>query len=237
MTEAYRPRPAHLAPQYAAQFGDEAVAAAYRHRPPYPQETFAVLEPLLGPRPRTVLELGAGTGDLTIGLAPLADRLIAVEPSRAMVERGRPRLAALPSRVEWHPVSAEDYAFDQPYGAVVSAEAFHWLDWDRVVPLIAGRLARAGHLILVERTVATPLPWDRDLRDLIRTSSNNRDYVPYDIATELQSRGLVVGEGHARTAPVVHSQTLTTTWSRSTRGTASHAPGYPPPRPRSSTTA
>jgi hypothetical protein len=55
-------KPQHLTAEYAAQFGDEEVAAAYRHRPPYPPQAFSMLEPLLGPRPRTVLEVGAGTG-------------------------------------------------------------------------------------------------------------------------------------------------------------------------------
>ena len=67
----------HLAAEYAAQFGDEEVAAAYRYRPPYPAEAFAIVERLLGPRPRVVLELGAGTGDFTVGLAPLVDSLVA----------------------------------------------------------------------------------------------------------------------------------------------------------------
>src|SRR5262250_43333 len=95
VTEMDRAKPEHLAAEYAAQFGDEAVAAAYRHRPPYPPQVFAMLEPLLGPRPRCVLELGAGTGDFTIGLAPRVDTLIALEPSRAMLTRARHRNGAV----------------------------------------------------------------------------------------------------------------------------------------------
>src|SRR5262249_58769978 len=79
----------HRAAESAAQLGDEEVAAAYQHRPPYPAEAFAIIESLLGPNPRCVLELGAGTGDFTIGLAPRVDHLIAIEPSRPMLERGR----------------------------------------------------------------------------------------------------------------------------------------------------
>jgi SAM-dependent methyltransferase len=112
LTEPQRAKPRHLDAEYAAQFGDEEVAAAYRNRPPYPPETFVILESLLGSRPRTVLELGAGTGDLTIGLIPLVDRLIAVEPSRPMLVRGLRRTAAASDHVEWLAVAAEDYAFD-----------------------------------------------------------------------------------------------------------------------------
>src|SRR5258705_6238495 len=87
MSEARRAKPLHLAPDYAAQFGDEEVAAAYRHRPPYPAETFAILDRLLGAAPRCVLELGAGTGELTIRLAPLVAALIPAEPSRPIPKR------------------------------------------------------------------------------------------------------------------------------------------------------
>lgn len=139
-------KPRHLGVEYAAQFADEEVAAAYRYRPPYPPETYGIVERLLGPPPRHVLELGAGTGDFTIGLAPRVDRLIAVEPSRAMLERGRDRVQAVSPNVEWLAVAAEEFAFGRPLSAVVAAEAFHWLDWDRVMPRIAGSLAPDRHL-------------------------------------------------------------------------------------------
>jgi SAM-dependent methyltransferase len=208
LTDRPRAKPPHLGADYAAQFGDEEVAVAYRHRPPYPPETFAVLDPLLGSRPRLVLELGAGTGDLTIGLASLVDALLAVEPSRPMRERGRPRVASRHRHVEWCAVAAEDYAFDGRYSAVVAAEAFHWLDWYRVVPRIAAGLVPTGHLILVERRLAGPLPWDPDLGALIRTYTTNQDWVPYDTVTELQTRGLMTVTGQARTGPVTHCQTV-----------------------------
>jgi SAM-dependent methyltransferase len=208
LTEAPRAKPQHLAAEYAAQFGDEEVAAAYRHRPPYPSEAFAILEPLLGPHPRCVLELGAGTGDFTIGLAPRVDNLIAVEPSRPMLERGRQRDGAGGAHIEWLAMAAEDYAFERQYSAVVAAEAFHWLNWLRVLPRIGESLVPCGHLILVERALAEPLPWEPELQVLVREYSTNRDYVPYDIVTELESRGLITVGGQAQTRAVVYRQAI-----------------------------
>ena len=206
MSEARRAKPRHLAADYAAQFGDEEVAAAYRHRPPYPAETFAILEPLLGPSPRCVLELGAGTGDLTIGLAPLVDALIAVEPSRSMLELALRRAGLAGTHIEWLGITAEAYAFDRRYSAIVAAEAFHWLDWYRVVPRIGESLVPGGQLILVERTMGEALPWDADLLALIREYSTNRDYVPCDTATELQARGLMAVGGRAQTSAALYRQ-------------------------------
>jgi SAM-dependent methyltransferase len=208
MTESGSAKPRHLEADYAAQFGDEAIAAAYRHRPPYAPETFVLLEPLLGLRPRVVVELGAGTGDFTMGLAPLAATLIAVEPSRPMRERGQRRVGAVHGHVEWCATTAEDYPFDTRYSAVVAAESFHWLDWPRVLPAIAASLVPAGQLILVERALAAPPPWAGDLHALIRDFSTNQDYVPYDLVTELESRRLIRVGGRAETGAVAHVQSL-----------------------------
>src|SRR5437867_2006907 len=106
------------------------------------------------------------------------DHLIAVEPSRSMLERAVHRDGAVGAHVEWLAIAAEDYAFDRRYSAVVAAEAFHWLDWHAVLPRIADSLVRGGHLILVERTLVEPLPWEPDLRVLIREYSTNQDHVP-----------------------------------------------------------
>jgi len=208
LTEAHRGKPQHLAAEYAAQFGDEEVAAAYRHRPPYPPQVFAMLEPLLGPRPRCVLELGAGTGDFTIGLAPRVDTLIALEPSQPMLARARHRDTAVGAHVEWLAIAAEDYAFDRRYSAVVAAEAFHWLDWHCVLPRIAESLVPSGHLILVERKLAESAPWDPELRALIREYSTNRDYMPYDIVSELEARGLINVGGRAQTDTMPYCQSV-----------------------------
>jgi len=208
LTEAHRAKPEHFAAEYAAQFGDEEVAAAYQHRPPYPAEAFAIIESLLGPHPRCVLELGAGTGDFTIGLAPRVDHLIAIEPSRPMLERGRLRDGAAGAHIEWLAIAAENYAFDRRYSAVVAAEAFHWLDWHSVLPHIAQSLIPGGQLILVERSLAESPPWEPDLRPLISEYSTNRDYVPYDTTTELEARGLITVGGRARTGTVPHRQSV-----------------------------
>ena len=55
------PKPKHLGREYADQFADAAVVAAYRHRPPYPTQVFPVLRDLVVGTPRVVLDLGCGT--------------------------------------------------------------------------------------------------------------------------------------------------------------------------------
>src|SRR5215472_18043239 len=72
----------------------ESVAAEYeRHRPGYPEEAlrWAVEQFVLEPGAR-VLDLGAGTGKLTRGLAALGLAVVAVEPGGPMLEQLRDAL-------------------------------------------------------------------------------------------------------------------------------------------------
>jgi trans-aconitate methyltransferase len=56
----------------AAVFAHPGVAQAYQYRPPYPAETFDILERVVADRPADVLDLGAGEGAIA---RPLAARL------------------------------------------------------------------------------------------------------------------------------------------------------------------
>jgi hypothetical protein len=77
-----------------------------------------------------------------------------------------------------------------------------------VLPRISQRLIPGGHLILVDRTLAEPLPWEPELRALIQEYSTYRHYVPYDIVIELQSRDLITVSGRAQTETVMYSQSI-----------------------------
>jgi hypothetical protein len=53
---------------YASIFGDASVVQAYQHRPPYPPQTFEILEGLIsGMAPRTVLDAAMEAPNLLVG--------------------------------------------------------------------------------------------------------------------------------------------------------------------------
>jgi len=76
-------KPTPLEPLYASQYSS--VVHAYRFRPPYPSAVFDILDDIQPHAPRIILEVGCGSGDLTLGLQTRADRIDAVEPSPAML--------------------------------------------------------------------------------------------------------------------------------------------------------
>ena len=207
MLEGMDPKPAHLASCHAAQFEDASVAAAYRTRPPYPPETFSVLARLVLPGPRHVLELGCGTGDLTIPLASDVERVDAIDPSSAMLALARRRSIG-EGRVRWIHAPAETAPLQGPYALAVAAESLHWMDWDVVLPRIAAELVPGGMLAIVTRGRAERAPWDAELGALIARHSTNREYRAVDLIVELASRGLFREAGRATTAAVPHAQSI-----------------------------
>ena len=120
----------------------ETVAAEYeRHRPGYPEEALRWAAEQLGlDTGARVLDVGAGTGKLTRGLAALGFRVVAVEPGAPMLEQLR---AAVPE-AEALDGAAESLTLpDASIAAAFAGQAYHWFDRDRAVPELH-RVIRAG---------------------------------------------------------------------------------------------
>jgi SAM-dependent methyltransferase len=146
----------------AASFG--AAADLYeRARPSYPDEA---IDWLLPPSARRVLDLGAGTGKLTRGLAGRGLEVIAVEPSagmRAELAQVLPEVTLLAGTAEEIPLPA------QAVDAVLVAQAWHWVDPVRAVPEVARVLTPGGQLGLVWNMRDERVDWVAELTRIIHT--------------------------------------------------------------------
>lgn len=131
---------------------DEVAELYDRVRPRYPYALLAELARRTGLGPGTrVLEIGPGTGQLTVPLARTGCRLTAVELGPSLAAVARRNLRPYPdARVEgadfeqW-PLPAE------PFDLVVCATAWHWLE-PRVRVRKAGRALRPGGTLAVITT-------------------------------------------------------------------------------------
>jgi SAM-dependent methyltransferase len=189
-----RPKPKGLSPEYATQFQDAAVVEAYQARPPYPDGVFEALVGLIGDRPRVALDLGCGTGDLARRLAPLVERVDAVDLSEGMIALGKTLAGGDAPNLRWIVGGAEDAPLSPPYGLVVAGESLHWMAWDVVLPRLREALAPGGMLAIVGRG-EDGSPWWSDLIALINRFSTNRDFQPYDVVEEVTERGLFAERG------------------------------------------
>ncbi len=169
--------------RHARSFGG--VADAYdRGRPTYPDDAVEWL--LAGPggatRPRTVLELGAGTGKLTQRLVALGHDVHATDPDPAMLailHRDLPD-------VRTSECGAEEIAVpDQSVDVVVAAQSYHWFDHERALPEIGRVLRPGGHLAVVWHERDERIPWVRKLGRVIGTQDQSRDATESLTASEL----------------------------------------------------
>src|SRR4029079_14455494 len=100
-------------------FTDRDVARAYRYRPAYPPDTFRILSDLIV-GPRTVLDVGAGTGAIAREMVPFVERVDAVDISAAIIDEGRRLPNGTDPRLRWILGSAEEAPFDPPYGLITA---------------------------------------------------------------------------------------------------------------------
>ncbi len=119
-----------------------------------------------------MLELGAGTGKLTEGLAALGHRVLATDPLESMLRHLVARLPDVPTvRADAERIPVRSRSVD----AVVAAQAFHWFDLDRALPEIARVLRPGGHLGLVWNLRDERIPWVKRLGTLIGTQDTGTD--------------------------------------------------------------
>lgn len=201
------PKPTHLGPDYAAQFTDPSVVAAYHLRPPYPDEVFDVLADLIVDDQRRVLDVGCGTGAIARGLAPRVEQVDALDPSLGMLEKGGRLPGGDAASLTWVHGFAETASLDGLYALIVAGASVHWMEWDVVFPRFRSLLSAHGRFVIVgDRTL--PNPWDADLQVLIDRFSTNREFQPYDVVEELEVRGLFRPLGRHETGAVPFAQDL-----------------------------
>jgi SAM-dependent methyltransferase len=173
-------------PDLARAFG--AVASSYeRGRPGYPPEAIALLERELGIGPgMTVLDLAAGTGQLTRSLVTTGADVIAVEPlapMRAELEAALPTVRCLDGAAEDLPLP------DASVDAVTVAQAFHWFDVDRAAAEITRVLRPGGGLAVLFNERDSSEPWVAALSAVLHVDRGS----PFPVGTDW--RGVLADTG------------------------------------------
>jgi SAM-dependent methyltransferase len=95
-----------------------------------------------------VIEVGAGTGQLTMALLRMGLAVTALEPGAAMRAVLAER-AGTTGRLTVSPATFEEFTSDTRFRAVFAANSFHWLDPASSYRGAAHLLADGGHLCLL----------------------------------------------------------------------------------------
>jgi SAM-dependent methyltransferase len=126
---------------------DDGAAEYDRARPVAPAHVFddLVLLAKLDPGAR-LLEIGCGTGQNTAPLAERGFEIVAVELGESMAELARTNLAAFPDVTVVTSSFEECDPGDERFDAVVSFNAFHWIDPEVAFTKSAAALRGGGAL-------------------------------------------------------------------------------------------
>lgn len=108
----------------------------------YGKDLLALLAPQPGER---ILDVGCGTGHLTAQIAETGATVIGLDSSAAMIETAR---AAYPA-LEFVQADATNFSFTEPFDAVFSNAALHWvLQAEAAVECMAQALKPGGRFVM-----------------------------------------------------------------------------------------
>jgi ubiquinone/menaquinone biosynthesis C-methylase UbiE len=152
---------------------------------------------------RAVLDVGTGPGDVARNLAPYVERVDAVDWSEGMIALAQQLSGGDDPRIKWIQGRSEEVTLYPPYDLITAGGSLHWMDWSAVLPRFAAALEPAGFLAILDRHEHDP-PWQGTLKPAYHAYSTNRDWRPYDLIHELESRGLFreVGKWESEPAPL-----------------------------------
>lgn len=189
-------------------FADDDVAALYQYRAPYPRDVFTILEPLVV-EPRVVLDVGAGTGGLARHFPPSIARVDAVDPSAAMIARGRALPGGADARIRWILGRAEDAPLSPPYGLITAGASLHWMQPEIVWPRFHDALAPGARVAVVDTETTHSGDWRPEFLDLIRRYSPlDHHFETHELVAQAVAQGLFVLEGEEHTAPEPFDQSV-----------------------------
>lgn len=213
----------------AAAFAEADVARCYAARPPYAPALFEFLLTHVPGRGRT-LDIGCGPGKIAITLAGRFAKVVALDPSAAMIEAGQAADAGRHPNIAWVRETAEAY---QDGGAgfdlVTAGTSIHWPDHAVVFP----KLAQWSPFIAVITGDAPPEPPCGDeawMAFLIRwTARVGRPFDPATFKAETDRHEAWMDIAGRETFPFTAHQTVEdfitcqhsrATWSRAAMGEA-----------------
>jgi trans-aconitate methyltransferase len=129
----------------AAESRNQWDADLYDRRHAFVWQQGAALLDLLQPRPgERILDVGCGTGHLTAQLAATGADVVGIDRSPAMIEQARRSYPQLRLEV----ADARDFAFAEPFDAVFSNAALHWVtEPERVIARVRAALKPGGRFV------------------------------------------------------------------------------------------
>ncbi len=200
-------RPESHGEKYSSRFQHQSVVDRYHLRPTYPPQTFDLLNDLIVDKPRVVLDVGCGTGNVARPISAYVERVDAVDITLPMLARARTLPGGDSSKIRWLPGRVEEVEFEPPYALITAGESLHWMDWGVVLPRFTRLLTRHG-VLAIAYVEDQGVPWYDGYLQIVKRFSTNPAYLPFDWVAELEKYHLFQKLGERQTEPVSVRQTI-----------------------------
>lgn len=185
------------------------MAGVYSARPAYPLTLIETLHELAGSQGR-VLDVGAGTGHLSLPLSARGLEVVAIDPARAMLERLQADAREQGLRLRSFHAAAEKLPMETAtIDLVVLADVVHFLDKELASLEVARVLSKSGALAVVTSNFAET-PFMSAVREIVNDSTPRR---PREVTPAIEQFAAVVGADltivrHFQDENLVDPQTL-----------------------------
>jgi SAM-dependent methyltransferase len=193
------------------QLFGSAVAYYARYRPGYPQGLVDALAASRGlDGTQRVLDIGCGTGQITIPLARYARTVVAIDPIVGMLVRGRQAAEATGAgNITWLQGDSSQIAALAGPGAdlAVFAASFHWTNRAAVLAELDGLLAPGGAVVVINDVLG-----DSEQPDWVRAIARVRARYLGD--RDLAGTGIYSHRDALARSAFCMVDTLTWSWSR-----------------------
>jgi ubiquinone/menaquinone biosynthesis C-methylase UbiE len=199
--------PEEFSLRQADAFKDHIVVDAYRYRVPYPPEVFDILTGLITEEPRTVLDIGAGSGDIARHLIKRVERIDAVDFSPSMIAQGKQLTNGDDPRLHWIHGTAEEAPLTPPYALITAGSSIHWTNWPIVFPRFRSVLTPGGYVAVIARRTL-PMPWADELKALRARYDKIRNHPSVTAHQDLVKRGFLQQSQRQETAPISFQQSI-----------------------------
>lgn len=166
-----------------------------RYRPGYPQVFFDDLIRRFGlDGTGRLLDLGCGTGQLTLPLAAHVDEAVGVDPdSEMLAEAARQSRVTGLTNVTWTQGSSADLGGEYGrFGLVTMGRSFHWMDRCRVLALLEDIVDDGGGLVIANDSclVRPATHWQRAIERI------QARFLPADFTPPVPPSGRAGDAGH-----------------------------------------
>ncbi len=180
-------KPDHLSREHGDQFSDKSIVEHYSFRPAYTNDVIEFLSSCLNIPVMSVLDVGSGTGEISIPLSEKGHYVVGVDPSFEMTQVANDKN----SNVLFVHSYIEDFISDSGFDLIVAANSIHWVDWTLAFPKFKSLAYKHTKIAIITGGDLVIAGLESDILDIIKKYSTTDNFKPYNVISMLENQRFI----------------------------------------------